>query len=164
MKDFRKTYISLIIIHVVITIGFALVFGTNHPFSSQYIIADLYPIITSSATLATLLYVLGGYLFVIAKENKSRLFSKVALASLIFTLILMIIWAVTRTLSINGAQRNIWLIYVIANYPTAIIFNSIMNIEDLHAIELVLTSIPPAIGFMIGSFIRLICEPQWRKK
>ncbi len=164
MKELRKTYFSLIIVHIIITLGFALVFGTNHPFSSQYIIADLFPLITSSGTLATILYVLGGYLLVIAKENKAKLLSKIFVSGVIFTFFLLLIWLLARNLSINGFQRNIWLLYVIANYPTAIIYNTIINIEDLHAFELVLTIIPPALGFFTGSLIRLLYEPQWRKK
>lgn len=164
MKDLRKTYFSLIIVHVVITLGFALVFGTNHPFSAQYAIDDLFPLITSSATLATMLYVLGGYLFVVAKESKAKLLSKIFLSGVIFTAILFLIWFLARSLSINGFQRNVWLLYVIANYPTAVIYNTIINVEDLHAFELVLTAIPPALGFFTGSLIRLLYEPQWRKK
>ena len=164
MKELRKTYLSLIIVHVIITLGFALVFGTNHPFSAQYIIDNLFPLITSSATLATILYVIGGYLFVVAKENKSKLLSKIFVSGLVFTIGLLLIWFLARTLSINGYQRNVWLLYVIANYPTAIIYNTIINIEDLHAIELVLTIIPPGLGFFTGSLIRLLYEPQWRKK
>ncbi len=162
-KQIQKSYVAMIIVHIIITLGFALVFGTNHPFSSQYMINDLYPIILSSATLSTVLYVLGGYLFVIAKENKYRLMRHILVAVLVFTVILGIIWAISRTLSINGAHRNIWLFYVISNYPSAIIYNSVINLHDLHALELGLTILPPAIGFPIGALLRLVYEPQWRK-
>jgi low temperature requirement protein LtrA len=163
IKQFQKSYVAMIIVHTIITLGFALVFGTNHPFSSQYMINDLFPIILSTVTLSTLLYVLGGYLFIIAKENKYKLMRHIILAALTFILILAVIWFVSRTLSINGAHRNIWLFYVISNYPTAIIYNAIINLQDLHALELGLTVLPPALGFPIGAFLRLIHEPQWRK-
>jgi hypothetical protein len=46
----------------------------------------------------------------------------------------------------------------------AIIQQQSYTIEDLHAFELVLTIFPPAIGFISGSLLRLVYEPQWRKK
>jgi hypothetical protein len=163
-NGFKKAYIALIVIHILVTLGFALVFGTNHPFSSQYMIHDLYPLIVSSMTLATLLYLLGGYLFVVSKENVKNLLKYILVAVSVFTFVLLIIWFTTRLLSVSGTNRNIWLLYVISNYPTAIIYNTIIDLEDLHAFELVLTIFPPAIGFISGSLLRLVYEPQWRKK
>ena len=163
MLKIRKTYLSLILLHILVTVGFALVFGTSHPFASQYEVNNLYPLITSSMTLATILYALGGYLFVIATENKNKLFAKIMIASLLFTIILIIIWVSVLFLSLNGIQRNIWLVYIISNYPTAIILNSIINNADLHSWVIGLTIIPPALGFIIGTFLRLIYEPHWRK-
>lgn len=163
-NGFKKAYYALIIIHVGITLGFALVFGTNHPFSSQYMIHDLYPLMASSATLATLLYFIGGYLFVVSKENLSKILRYIFTAACVFTLFLLVIWFATRAFSMNGASRNIWLLYVIVNYPTAIIYNAIVDLEDLHAFVLILTILPPALGFISGSLLRLVYEPQWRKK
>lgn len=163
-NGFKKAYVALIVVHVVITLGFALVFGTNHPFSSQYMIHDLYPLIASSATLATLLYFLGGYLFVVSKENLNKMLRYILVAVSVFTLVLLITWFTSRLISINGTSRNIWLLYVIVNYPTAIIYNAIIDLEDLHAFSLILTTLPPALGFFSGSLLRLVYEPQWRKK
>lgn len=164
LKGFKKSYYALIIVHITITMGFALVFGTNHPFSSQYMIHNLYPLIASSATLSTLLYLIGGYLFIVAKDHVGKIFRCILLATVAFTAVLLIIWVITRTLSVNGASRNIWLIYVIANYPTAIIYNAIIDVEDIHAYILLVTILPPALGFLSGSLLRLIYEPQWRNK
>lgn len=115
-------------------------------------------------TFATVLYIIGGYLFVVAKDNKSYLIKHATVAALLFALVLSVLWFTARTLSMSGAHRNIWLLYVISNYPTAIIYNSIINLSDIHALELVLTVIPPALGFLVGIILRLINEPQWRKK
>lgn len=164
INGFKKAYYALIVIHILITLGFALVFGTNHPFSSQYMIDDLYPLIVSSMTLAAILYFIGGYLFVVSKENVKNLLKYVSLASAVFTLVLLVVWLSSRALSISGASRDVWLIYVISNYPSAIIYNTIIDLEDLHAFELIFTIFPPAIGFISGSLLRLIYEPQWRKK
>lgn len=163
-NGFKKAYFALVLLHVIITLGFALVFGTNHPFSSQYMISDLYPLIASSATLATLLYFLGGYLFIVSKENLNKILRYILIATSVFTLTLLAIWFITRTISISGSSRNIWLLYVIVNYPTAIIYNAIIDLEDLHAFALILTTLPPALGFLSGSLLRLVYEPQWRKK
>lgn len=163
MSKIKRTYLTLILLHVVVTIGFALVFGTNHPFASQYQVNNLYPIITSSATLAIILYALGGYLIVIAIENKTKLYSKIFISSLIFTIVMLIIWGVVHYLSLNGFQRNVWLVYIISNYPTAIMLNTVINNNDLHSLQIGFTALPPAIGFMIGTYLRLAYEQQWRK-
>lgn len=161
---FMKTFFSIILIHIGISMAFAMVFGINHPFGSQYRINDLNALIASSMSLAFVLYALAGYFYVVAKQRKQKLLKHIIISSILITIILLTIWSVVRYLTMNGVSRNIWILYVLSNYPSAIIYNAIVDLDDFHAIILSFTTISPALGLTVGSFLRLIFEPQWRKE
>ena len=162
-RSFLKTLLIIIVLHFGISMAFAMVFGINHPFNLQYRINDLNPLLASSMSLSFVLYLIVGYIYVIATEKKQNLLRYIIVSSIIITVFLLALWAIVRFLSMNGFPRNIWLIYVLSNYSNAIIYNAILDIDDMHSIILGLTALPPALGLIVGSFLRLISEPQWRK-
>lgn len=157
-KQIVNSYFALVAIHVIITIGFALVFGINHPFFSHYEINKVIGVIIASIATAIPLYAIFGFLFVIAKENKKQLLKASIFAALIFTATLSVLWAVSYLLSTNGFSQTTWLIYILSNYPSAIIMNRIINLPDLRSPLMLLTATSPGIGFVFGVFIRIINE------
>ncbi|PKM67358.1 MAG: hypothetical protein CVU94_06480 [Firmicutes bacterium HGW-Firmicutes-19] len=157
-KQIVNCYFALAAIHVTITIGFALVFGINHPFFSHYEINKVIGVIIASIATAIPLYAIAGFLFVIAKEHKKYLLKAAVIASLIFTATLSVLWAISYLLSTNGFSQTTWLIYILSNYPSAIIMNRIINLPDLRSPLMLLTATSPAIGFVFGVFIRTINE------
>lgn len=157
-KQIMNSYFALLAIHVIITIGFALVLGINHPFFSHYEINRVIGVIIASVATAIPLYAIFGFLFVIAKENKKQLLRASVYAALIFTATLMVLWLVSYLLSTNGFSQTTWLIYILSNYPSAIIMNRIINLPDLRSPLMLLTATSPGIGFVFGVFIRIINE------
>lgn len=157
-RQIANCYFALASIHVMITIGFALVFGINHPFFSHYEINKVIGVIIASIATAIPLYAIAGFLFVIAKEQKKYLLKAAVIASLIFTATLSVLWATSYLLSTNGFSQTTWLIYILSNYPSAIIMNRIINLPDLRSPLMLLTATSPAIGFVFGVFIRTINE------
>jgi hypothetical protein len=157
-KQIVNCYFALIAIHAMITIGFALVFGINHPFFSHYEINKVIGVIIASVATAIPLYAIAGFLFVIAKENKKHLLRAAIYASLIFTMSLAVLWAISYLLSTNGFSQSTWLIYILSNYPSAVIMNRIINLPDLRSPLMLLTATSPGIGFVFGVFIRSINE------
>jgi hypothetical protein len=157
-KQLVNSYFALAAIHVIITIGFALVFGINHPFFSHYEINKVIGVIIASVATAIPLYAIAGFLFVIAKENKKHLLRASIYAAVLFTLTLSVLWAVSYLLSTNGFSQTTWLIYILSNYPSAVIMNRIINLPDLRSPLMLLTATSPGIGFVFGVFIRTINE------
>lgn len=157
-KQIVNSYLALVSIHGMITIGFALVFGVNHPFFSHYEINNVIGVIIASIATAIPLYAIAGFLFVIGKENKKQLLRASIHAASIFTAILTVLWAISYLLSTNGFSQSTWLIYVLSNYPSAVIMNRIINLPDLRSPLMLLTATSPGIGFVFGVFIRIFNE------
>lgn len=157
-RQIVNCYFALAAIHLLITIGFALVFGVNHPFFSHYKINQVIGVVIASIATAIPLYAIGGFLFVVGKENKRNLLKAAVYAALIFTITLVLLWAISYLLSTNGLPQSTWLIYILSNYPSAVIMNRIINLPDLRSPLMILTATSPAIGFVFGVFIRMINE------
>lgn len=157
-KQLVNSYFALAAIHVIITIGFALVFGINHPFFSHYEINNVIGVIIASVATAIPLYAIAGFLFVIGKENKKHLLRASIYAAVIFTVTLSLLWAISYLLSTNGFSQSTWLIYILSNYPSAVIMNRIVNLPDLRSPLMLLTATSAGIGFVFGVFIRMMNE------
>jgi hypothetical protein len=157
-RQLVNSYFALVAIHGIITIGFALVFGINHPFFSHYEINKVINVIIASVATAIPLYAIAGFLFVIGKENKKHLLRAAIYAAVIFTVTLSVLWSISYLLSTNGFSQSTWLIYILSNYPSAVIMNRIINLPDLRSPLMLLTATSPGIGFVFGVFIRMINE------
>ncbi len=151
-------YFALGAIHLLITIGFALVFGVSHPFFSHYKINQVIGVVIASIATAIPLYAIAGFLFVIGKENKKNLLRAAVYAGFIFTATLILLWSISYLLSTNGFPQSTWLIYILSNYPSAVFMNRIINLPDLRSPLMILTATSPGVGFVFGVFIRIINE------
>ncbi len=160
-KEVLISYLALIALHILLTVGMALVFGLNHPMARYYEIGSVTSVTVASVVFSIPLYAIGGYLFIIAKENKRQITKSLFLASFIFTLVLLMIWFSVRIANLNGVTRNVWLIYVISNYPTALFLNVINTLSDIRSPLILVTTFAPALGFLLGSLLRLVSEPKY---
>lgn len=152
--DFGYTLFVIFVGHFIISVFMALAFGTSHPFANMYIAGRPIPYIVAGCLLAVPVYMLLGYFFILGKEYLNSMDKVSAICSFIFLLVLTAGYFTCYFLTKYYVVRGAWMYYVIFNYPTGVMFNTISLNADALNLWFLLTVVPGPLGFYIGSLMR----------
>ena len=163
-KGYKHTIVAMIAIHFVLSVFMALACGTNHPFNNMYIPGKPYAYVIASCLLAIPLYMCMGFLYILGKNYLKGMKKCLFYCSFSFFVILLIGYVICYVLTKYTVIKGSFMYYVIMNYPTGIIFNSISLAKDALNLAFILTTIPGPLGFYIGGVTRLRYEIATNKR
>lgn len=153
-KNRFRLFWQLIAIHLVLGLIHNIANDLGHPmfgYFSQYSVWIQALAVTVYALVA---YAIAGYVVVVAKQDKRMFFMTVGWALTLFTLVMMVIFAVSLGLLYWRDQRNVMLIYSILNPLFGTYMYRLPN-EQIFTLWWLTSAIVPSIGFYIGTILRL---------
>ena len=154
-KDVIITFLGLVISQIILLCLMFFFFGVEHPFSNLYQVGRPLLFILSAIVIMIPLYMIFGYIFIVGRNQRTNLQRSLVFGCLYYALALMVIWALANILTITNIAPNAWEIYVIANFPTAVIINSIDIAHDALNPLFLLTAIAPSLFFGLGGYLRI---------
>ena len=153
-KDMIVTFWVILASHFLISVLLALAWGTSHPLYEIYKPGRVLPYVLFSCLYALPAYYVAGYLYILAKDILTNMDKVVGRMCLIFLAVLSGIFAVCFILFYFGISRRSWMYYVIMNYPSGVIYNTIsLNVDGSNPL-FVLSVLPCPLGFWLGALRR----------
>ncbi len=154
-QDIKYTIIFMVISHLVITICTSLIFGIRHPLSFFYVQTEPVLFVLASLLIIVPLYMLAGFIFILAKHQIKNMGQIVFKCSLYFSIGLIVFWGIGVLLAYQFYIIDLLSLYILLNYPAALIYNTIdLNADGYHLV-LMLTAIVPAMSFYLGAIARI---------
>jgi len=153
-KDYIYTIVALFVTHFFVSVFMALACGVTHPFAFLYEPTKPIWAILSSCLLILPVYAAMGYLYILSKEYLGGMNKVLRRCCLLMFVILALIYLACYLLFYHAHIRSAWMYYVLLNYPSALIFNSISLTADGANWLFLLTVIPAPLGFYLGSMAR----------
>ena len=155
-RDVRSTIAILVLSHISLIILVTMIFGLKHPFHFLYRELFPYPYVFVACIMVMPVYIMAGYIFVLAKNNMRKILDSVWTGCSIFSGFLVILWAFSYVMAITGWNREAWTYYIIANYPISFLMNHI-NLAGTATSNpvYVLPALVPGISFYLGAKLRV---------
>lgn len=157
-QNITYTLINIILSHFVISVFSGLAFGVTHPLRFLYVEGKPEIFVLASLLIMMPLYGFLGYLFILGKNNIKGMNKGLLWGSMIFMLIMAVIYITCYILVSFRIITNAWMYYVMVNYPNALAFNNISLRVDAQNLILALSTISAPMAFYIGGMIRYSYE------
>ena len=149
IKNIRKPLITLLILHM--TIGFLhlMFFDLGHPLNKYMANLPFLLQVLSISTYALVLYIIGGYLVMIALNKDEKQMIGIGRVLILMLIVFLSVFLGIFTFYIFNGRQSLWLIYSIVNplFGTAM-YNRVP--ETLMGLVWSVSAFIPGIGVLIG--------------
>lgn len=155
----RKVLMYFILFHIGMSAAHIIVNNFNHPLFS---VASTWPLgfqIALVSLVVFIVYVLGGYILVVGIENKRLLYLSFNSSLVLFTLLLMSVYAILYFLSLNFTHKNIMLFYSIFHSLYGTYMYRLDN-DALYSLWWMVSTIIPSLGLYLGFRVRMKHEEK----
>lgn len=156
MKFPVRMFLAFLGVHALTALVFTLLSSVTHPLYTMVGSWPLFLQVVAASLFSFLVYLIPGYLFVISLDVKDELIKHADTIVVGFALVLLLVFMISFGYTMVLHTKQGWLIYSTIN-PVGglLIYNLFNKIASWWDLIWVLTAFAPALGMLMGMYLRL---------